>query len=276
MFVGYSIVWSTSPKILKQSHLSSFIKFFTSNSKGCSLMVEMEHYKNLSRYVKGQATKQFHHEMKKYFMDLAEELTLEEAIELNWRPSIKGWVSEKLFDPYIAEYLISAYSREGRLLVHCIYPKEAAVKIIQDCCEPYFYEIKNKRLSSAQLEYAKGLQNDLGTNLELPTENYFVFVATLKELIKLQANQKEQQKNIREQNFNTRLQADPATPKQLNAIQNSYNYFAKGKRRLDVDLLPHLSKYEVGIIFDLLKDGQPLERAKQVDSYLAELRNKWT
>lgn len=246
------------------------------NRKGCSLMVEMKHYDELSRYVKGQATKQFHHEIKKYFMDLAEELTLEEAMDLTWHTTIKGWVSEKLFDPYIAEYLISTYSREGRLLVDCIYPKEAAVKIIQDCCEPYFYEVKNKRPSSAQLEYAKGLQNDLGTNLELPTENYFVFVATLKELIKLQTTQKEQQKNIREKNFHARLQVDPATPKQLTAIQNSYNYFAKGKRQLDKDLLPHLSKYEVNVIFDLFKDGKPLERAERVDSYLVELRKKWT
>lgn len=235
-------------------------------------MVEIKHYDELSRYVKGQATKQIHHEIKKYFMDIAEEFTLEEAMDLNWRPSIKGWVAEKIFDPYIGEYLISAYSREGKLLSYCIYPPKKAERIISECSEPYFNEIKAKCPTPAQLDYARGLQNDLKTNFDLTTDNYFVFVATLKTLIELHETRKERQKDIRNQHLTVQLQAEPATEKQLHAIQNSYNHFAKGKRQLDIGMLPHLSKHEVRIIFELFKKEQPLD---QVDNYLSQLREKW-
>lgn len=236
-------------------------------------MVEMKHYDELSRYAKGQATKQIHHEIKKYFLKIAEELTIEEAFDLTWSPTIKGWFASELFDSHINEYLISTHSRQGKLMVLCIYPREAAEQIIHDYCELYFNEIKSKKPTAAQLEYATGLQNDLQSHLDLTTDNYFVFVATLRTLIELHSNEKEQQKQIREQNYHARLQTDPATEKQLIAIQNSYNHFAKGKREIDKNMLQHLSKYEVSVIFELFKDENPLER---VDNYLSELREKWS
>lgn len=238
-------------------------------------MVEVKHYDEQSRYVKGQATKQISYEIREFYKNMAERLSVEEASALSWNPFMNEQILASFYDTSRAEYIVPAVNREGRLMSYCIYPKEQLEKAINKYSEQHFYDTQSKKPTDAQLEYAKGMLADLNENYELPTDNYFIFLATFKRLIEFHKGYQQQQKAIREQEFKMKQQMDPASEKQITAIQNSYNYFSKGKRQLDIDMLQYLSKHDASIIFDLFKGGSHIERAERVDSYLAQLRAKW-
>lgn len=239
-------------------------------------MAEIKRYDEQSRYVKGQATKQISYEIREFYKIMAERLSIEEAKALTWQPLMNEEILASFYNTDRAEYVVPAVSREGRLINYCIYPKELLEKAINKYSESYFNDTKAKKPTDSQLEYAKGMLMDLNESYELPTDNYFVFVATFKILIHSYKGHQQQQKIIREQEFEARMQMDPASERQITAIQNSYNHFAKGKRQIDQGMLSLLSKHDASIIFDLFKGtGTPLELVGRVDSFLVQLRKKW-
>lgn len=239
-------------------------------------MANYKHYDDHSSYVKAQATKQINYEVKDFYKKMTEQLSIEEAKAFTWDPLFDEQILSNFFDKYINDYVIVVYGQTGGFLGHCVYPEDRLKQVIHKQSNAYFNNIRSRKPSYAQMSYALNMQADLNTNFELSTDNYLVFITTFEILLRLHQPYKEQQRILLEKEHEERQKMEPATERQLIAIENSYNYFSKGNRQLDTDMLPHLSKYDAHVVINLFQDGKHLERVERVDNYLAQLREKWS
>jgi len=237
-------------------------------------MATYKHYDDHSSYVKAQATKEINYKVKDFYTKLTEQLSIEEMKTFTWDPLFDEQILASFFDKCINEYVVVVYSQTDKFLGYCVYPEDRLKQVIYKQSTAYFNYIWSRKPSDAQMEYAKSMQADLNTNLELPTDNYLAFITTFNILLRLHQTYKEQQRVLLEKEYEEKKRMEPATERQLIAIENSYNYFAKGKRQLDTDMLPHLSKYDAHVILNLFQSGKYLERVERVDNYLAQLREK--